>query len=189
MTETQTMPTVTDVDPATLRSWLDSGEAILVDVREDFEHASERIEGAIAHPLSKFDPAQLRERCGDARVVFHCRTGKRSHDAASRFRHPGDERAFHLAGGIEAWKGAGLGVERPATAPRIDVMRQVQMAAGTMVLIGVILGVLVSPWFLTLSGFVGAGLLFAGLSGWCGLAMLIGRMPWNRVSLRSCATS
>ena len=60
-------------------------------------------------------------------------------------------------------------------------MRQVQIVAGSLVLLGVVLGTTVSPLFLLLSGFVGAGLVFAGLSGWCGMAQLLALAPWNRV--------
>jgi len=64
----------------------------------------------------------------------------------------------------------------------LDVMRQVQVTAGSLVLIGVLLGAFLNPWFLILSGFVGSGLMFAGLSGWCGMAKLLGNMPWNKRS-------
>jgi hypothetical protein len=115
-------------------------------------------------------------------VVFHCRSGKRSLDAADRYRQNGEE-TFHLAGGIEGWKSAGKPVARPATAPLLPIMRQVQLTAGALVAVGVALGVAVSPWFLGLSGFVGCGLMFAGISGWCGMAKLLAVMPWNK-SLR-----
>lgn len=84
-----------------------------------------------------------------------------------------------MAGGLEAWKAAGLETRVDRSAP-IDVMRQTQITIGTIVLAGVLLGTLISPWFLILSGFMGAGLVFAGSTGWCGMAMLMARMPWNR---------
>lgn len=84
-----------------------------------------------------------------------------------------------LEGGIEARKEAGLPVARDSNQP-IEIMRQVQIAAGSLVLIGVVLGALLHPAFYGLAGFVGAGLLFAGLSGWCGMAKLLALMPWNR---------
>lgn len=173
-----------DVDPSAVERWLTDGDTVLVDVREDFEHAEERIDGAEAMPLSKFDPKTVREWVGGKRVVFHCRSGKRSADAAQRFAtiEPGGEPMFHMAGGIEAWKAEGRPTVKPAGRARLPIMRQVQIVAGSLVLVGVLLGVLVSPWFLILSGFVGAGLVFAGASGWCGMAMLLGRMPWNRAS-------
>lgn len=168
---------VTDVAPDLLKGWLDSGACVLVDVREDFEHAEERIAGAVLAPLSKFDPAKIRAEHGDARVVFQCRSGKRSADAASRYR-VGDEAVLHLAGGIEGWKAAGMAVVKPAKAG-LPIMRQVQITAGSLVTVGVALGVLVSPWFLGISAFVGCGLVFAGASGWCGMAKLLAAMPWN----------
>jgi rhodanese-related sulfurtransferase len=177
---------VAEVTPEMLEQWLAQGDTVLVDVREDFEHGTERIEGAHHFALSSFDPEAVRKAHGTRRVVFHCRTGRRSVEAADAYR-AGDEHVFHLAGGIQAWKAAGRKTARPAGAPRIDVMRQVQMTAGSLVLGGVLLGAFVNPWFLVLSGFVGGGLVFAGASGWCGMAMLLARMPWNRRASSSCA--
>jgi rhodanese-related sulfurtransferase len=173
------VPTVVDVTPELLEQWLEHGDTVIIDVREDFEHATERIAGAHHFALSRFDPQAVRESHGAHRVVFHCRTGRRSAEAAARYRAD-DDHVFHLAGGIEGWKASGRKTERSASAPRIDVMRQVQMTAGGLVLAGVLLGAFVSPWFLILSGFVGTGLMFAGASGWCGMALLLSRMPWNR---------
>ncbi len=178
---------VIDVAPELAAEWLESGQAVLIDVREDFEHAAERIGGALHCPLSRLEIDDLRRKSGDKRIVFHCRTGKRSSDAARRFQSDG-EPAFHLAGGIEAWKSAGLRTERPSAGPRIDVMRQTQMLIGLFVLSGVLLGSFVSPWFLLLSGFMGAGLIFAGLSGTCGMAFMLAKLPWNRVQ-RVCRTT
>lgn len=167
-----------EVAPGMLQQWIKQGDTVLVDVREDFEHASERIGQAKIHSLSEFDPDQLRKLHGDTRVVFHCRTGKRSADAAAQY---GGGTAFHLQGGIEGWKTAGLPTVRSVGAPKIDVMRQVQITAGALILTGVLLGSLVHPWLYGISAFVGCGLMFAGLSGWCGMAKLLGMMPWNRV--------
>ena len=86
---------------------------------------------------------------------------------------------YILEGGIDAWKKAGLPVALDRSQP-IDIMRQVQIVAGSLVLIGAVLGFFVAPGFYALSAFVGAGLLFAGISGFCGMAKLLGLMPWNR---------
>jgi rhodanese-related sulfurtransferase len=88
-----------------------------------------------------------------------------------------------LTGGIDGWAAAGLPVEVDRAQP-IEIMRQVQIAAGVLVLTGVVLGLLVSPGFFGLSAFVGAGLTFAGVTGWCGMARLLGLMPWNRAAAR-----
>ncbi len=168
-----------EVPPALLAQWLREAGAVLVDVREDFEHAQERISGAENCPLSRFDPETLRRRYGERRIVFHCRSGRRSRDAAERFRR-GTEPVFHLSGGIVAWSEGGLPVERRAGGPRIDVMRQTQLVIGSAVLAGTLLGLLLSPWFLILPAFMGSGLIFAGASGTCGMAVMLARMPWNR---------
>ncbi|MCA9287955.1 MAG: rhodanese-like domain-containing protein [Phycisphaerales bacterium] len=173
-----------DVSPSVLEGWLAQGDTVLVDVREDHERAGEHIPGSAHAPLSRFDAAGVQQRHAGKRVVFHCRSGKRSSDAAGRFgAAQGGVQVFHLAGGIEGWKASGRAVEKAAGAPRIDVMRQVQITAGSIVLIGVGLGAFVHPAFLGVSAFIGAGLVFAGASGWCGMAMLLGKMPWNRTKV------
>jgi rhodanese-related sulfurtransferase len=178
---------LTDVGPRTLRAWLDAGDTVLIDVREPFEHAEQRIAGARLEPLGSIDAGALREEHAGKRIVFHCKAGGRSAKAACTFAAPG-ETVFHLAGGIDAWAAEGLPTLKAAGAPRIGVMRQVQIAAGSMVALGTALGVLLSPWFLALPAFVGCGLVFAGVSGWCGMAKLLAVMPWNKgFSGASCA--
>ncbi len=89
------------------------------------------------------------------------------------------DEAYILEGGLDAWKRAGLPVQIDPGQP-LELSRQVQIVAGGLVLAGTIAGAWLSPWFLLLPGFVGAGLVFAGLSGFCGLARVLMRMPWNR---------
>ena len=182
-----------DLDPATLRRWQteDRENVMLVDVREDFEHAVTHIAESHLHALSGFDPQRLRAEQAGRRIVFYCRTGRRSSEAATRFGHctDGNETTYHLAGGIEAWTAVGLPTERSLKAPPLDIMRQVQLIVGFLVVVGTVLGALVSPWFLLVSGFVGAGLFVAGATGSCALAMMLARMPWNRVDgVTSCGT-
>jgi rhodanese-related sulfurtransferase len=113
-------------------------------------------------------------------VIFHCRSGARTKGNAARLAAVSPKcETYILEGGLDAWKKAGLPVALDRSKP-IDIMRQVQIAAGSLVLLGVVLGTLVNPGFYALSGFVGAGLLFAGVSGFCGMARLLGVMPWNR---------
>lgn len=169
-----------DVDAAVLRGWLDRGDAVLVDVREPGEHAAERIEGAVLVPLSAFDPRAVPDADG-RRLVLYCRSGNRSGQAGRRLLAAGFPEVHHLRGGLLAWREAGCPVEASAGGSRLpDLLRQVQMTAGSLVLLGTVLGAVASPWFLLLSGGVGAGLVYAGASGTCGMAMLLARMPWNR---------
>ena len=142
--------------PQQVRERLDAGRAILVDIREADEFARSHIAGAHSQPLSTWEKAHLSVD-PDADVIFTCRSGMRTAGACDRpaVRVNGD--AFVLEGGLNAWAKAGLPVATNADAP-MEIMRQVQIAAGALVLIGVVLGFLVSPAWFGLSGFVGAGL-------------------------------
>jgi rhodanese-related sulfurtransferase len=153
--------------------------AVLIDIREADEHAREHIPGARHHALSRID-VQSPAQAGDDVLVFHCRSGARTKGNAARLAAAsGGCETYILEGGIEAWKKAGLPVNLDRKQP-IEIMRQVQIGAGSLVLIGAGLGTFVNPWFYALSAFVGAGLLFAGLTGFCGMANMLALMPWNR---------
>lgn len=166
------------LSPADLAGRLQTGRALLVDIREPDEFAREHVTGAIAAPLSTFEQANL--TIDPARdVVFMCRTGNRTGSNCDRLAGRVEGRAWVLEGGLDAWKAAGLPVVANRKAP-LEMIRQVQIGAGSLVLIGVGLGVLVHPSFYALSAFVGAGLLMAGLTGFCGLARVLALAPWNR---------
>ncbi len=170
-----TLPMIT---PAEARRRLDSGAAILVDIREPMEHTRESIPGARLHSLSSFDAAALRGQAAPA-LIFHCQSGKRTCDNAERLLACGAPEAYILQGGLSGWKAAGNATTIDRSKP-IVLQRQVQIAAGALIVLGLLLAWLVSPLFIALSAFVGAGLIFAGVSGWCGMAKLLGVMPWNR---------
>jgi rhodanese-related sulfurtransferase len=150
--------------------------AILVDIREPDEFARERLPGAQNRPLAGLASLQSG---GAKAVVFHCRSGMRTQANVDRLAAAADCEAYLLEGGLDAWKKAGLPVTVDARQP-LEIMRQVQITAGALVLLGVALGLWVNPAFFGLSAFVGAGLSFAGISGWCGMAKLLALMPWNR---------
>jgi glyoxylase-like metal-dependent hydrolase (beta-lactamase superfamily II) len=152
-----------------------SGPFVL-DVRSALEFGSERIDGAHLLPLDELE-RRLEEVPDHGDVVVVCRTGIRATIAAETLAR-GGRRPRVLEGGMIAWRRAGLPVREGRK--RLPVDRQVQLIAGSMVLTGVTLGVLVSPWFLAIAAFFGAGLTFAGATGTCGLALLLLRMPWNR---------
>lgn len=170
--------TLRKLSPAEVRTRLDAGRAVLVDIREPDEFARSHIRGAQSQPLSQWEAAHLAVD-PDADVIFTCKSGMRTAGACDRLaaRVSGD--AFVLDGGLDGWTKAGLPVETDADAP-LEIMRQVQIAAGSLVLIGVLLGYSVAPAWFGLSAFVGAGLTFAGITGFCGMARLLMMMPWNR---------
>lgn len=165
--------TLTKITPAEARARIAEGAA-LIDIRDADEHARSRIPGALNAPLG----SEL--ALGEApAVIFHCRSGMRTDANAARLAAAAPCEAYLLEGGIEAWRKAGLPVIADAKAP-LEIMRQVQTTAGLLVLAGVILSLTVAPAWIGLSAFVGAGLTFAGVSGWCGMAKLLAIMPWNR---------
>jgi rhodanese-related sulfurtransferase len=111
-------------------------------------------------------------------VFLLCQTGVRAAKAAEKFVASGLERAVVIEGGTKAWIEAGLPVARAAV-PVMSLERQVRVAAGTLVLTGVLLGWFVYAGFFVLAGFVGAGLIFAGITDFCGMGLLLAGMPWN----------
>lgn len=150
--------------------------AVLVDIRDADEYRREHIAGARLRPLSTLtsldvEPGRV--------VIFQCRSGARTMAHADRLAAAAASEAYRLEGGLDAWKKAGLPVVADKRQP-LELMRQVQIAAGSLVLIGAALGAFVHPGFYALSAFVGAGLVFAGVSGTCAMARILRRMPWNR---------
>lgn len=152
--------------------------AKLIDIRDADEYAREHIPVAQSVPLDTL-PAGLKAGAGDT-IIFHCQSGARTSGNADRLaRAAAPAQAFVIEGGLQGWKQAGLQTVEDRSQP-LPLMRQVQIAAGLLILCGVVLGYSVSGGFFLLSGFVGAGLLFAGVTGFCGMAKLLRVMPWNR---------
>jgi rhodanese-related sulfurtransferase len=165
------------LSPAEARRLIDDG-AILVDIRDADEHAREHIPGARNLPLSAIRAGQA-ELGNHRALIYHCHSGARTTANAAALKAASPCDAFIVEGGLEAWRRAGLPVNVDRRQP-LPLMRQVQIGAGSIVVLGLALGTMVSPWFLLLSAFMGSGLVFAGVSGWCGMALLLRRLPWNR---------
>jgi rhodanese-related sulfurtransferase len=151
--------------------------AVLVDIREADERARSHIAGSIHAPLSGGSAAHLPANA--QAVVFHCKSGNRTTVNAAALRSVTRCDSYILDGGIDGWAAAGLPVVRDRSQP-IEIMRQVQITAGSLVLLGLALGTWVAPAWYGLSAFIGAGLMFAGVTGWCGMAKALAAMPWNR---------
>ncbi|MFN9610598.1 MAG: rhodanese-like domain-containing protein [bacterium] len=149
----------------------------VIDVREPMEYASGHIAGSRNVPLAQLGQAEL----PDGPLVLVCQSGNRSTRGVQTLLARGASQPVRdLEGGLPSWQQAGLPLQRLKNAP-LPLMRQVQIAAGSLVLLGLILAQLVAPAWILLSWFVGAGLVFAGVSGFCGMARLLALMPWNRV--------
>lgn len=156
-----------------------SGRITIVDVREPMEFVGGHIPGSRNIPLARLVEAPL----PDGPLVVVCQSGARSErGVATLAQRDLNVGIADLEGGLIAWQAAKLPLERRKGAP-LPLMRQVQIAAGSLVLLGVILSQAIAPGWIWLSGFVGAGLVFAGVSGFCGMARLLAVLPWNRVTV------
>ncbi len=157
--------------------------AILIDIRQPDEYRREHIQGSVSHPLAQLQAVGLPVEIAKTNcIIFHCKSGMRTQNAKAliaQLTEQGGYDVFILEKGLDGWKNSGLETQVDRSQP-LELMRQVQIAAGLLVLIGVILGWTISPVFYGLSAFVGAGLTFAGVTGFCGLARLLAIMPWNR---------
>jgi rhodanese-related sulfurtransferase len=168
----------------TLNEKLSKEDLHLVDVREYAEFAGGRVSGARLIPLGELEKRHA-ELDQTKAIYVMCRTGRRSGEAQKRLKALGFTHVVNVAGGFEAWKNQNLPFERDERAPW-SLERQVRFAAGLLVLLGIVLSLAVHPYFIAVSAFVGAGLTFAGATDWCGMAMLLAKMPWNR-KVQSCA--
>lgn len=154
----------------------DNPKVKFIDVRTAGEYKASHIEGVENMPLDQLE-SQL-EKLEEAEEIYvQCASGSRSSQAVKKLGNS-TAQIYDFCGGLTEWKAQkypiieGKGV--------IPIIRQVMITAGSLLLLGVILNGLGLSWGIYLSGFVGAGLLFAGVSGWCGMAILLGKMPWNQ---------
>ncbi|MBC8355254.1 MAG: rhodanese-like domain-containing protein [Planctomycetes bacterium] len=172
------------ITPKHLYDLIQRGESVeLVDVRTPVEFREVHAEFARNIPLDAFDPQTvMSDRNGSSPNPLYviCRSGGRAAKACEKLVASGHENVVNVEGGTLAWEEAGLPVKRGKKA--VSLERQVRIAAGFLILTGVVLGFAVHPGFFGLSGFVGAGLMFAGITDTCAMGMLISKMPWNQVS-------
>jgi len=176
------LTSVQEISVARLCELQKGGPINVIDVRTPAEFGELHATCARNIPLDALDPATLMQDCkgnGDSTLYVICKSGNRSKKACEKFLSAGYENVISIEGGTQAWEAAGFPVVRGRKAMSLE--RQVRIAAGALVLLGVLLS-FVNPYFLGISAFVGAGLIFAGITDTCGMAMLLARAPWNRRS-------
>ncbi|MER7516985.1 rhodanese-like domain-containing protein [Streptomyces sp. NPDC126499] len=173
-------PLSLDADQARARL----GELTVVDVRTPVEYAGGHLPGALNVPLDRLDQAvpALQEAAARGGLLVVCQSGSRSASACGRLRARGVA-AMDLVGGTSGWAARGYELDRPAGAPARApwaMDRQVRLVAGSLVLLGLLLGVLVHPALQLLSAAVAGGLVFSAVTDTCGMAVLLGKLPYNR---------
>ena len=159
-----------------------SEQAKLIDVRTPAEYRSIHATGAENHELSQLNQEYITKNLfpglSDKPVLLLCKSGNRASMAAEIFQQANTQKVFVVEGGTDLWHEQGLPVKQGKSV--ISLERQVRITAGTLVFLGTLLGFFVNQYFLIIPGFVGAGLVFAGVTDTCGMALLLARLPWNR---------
>ena len=175
------LQTITAANLLALRS---EGKPLeIIDVRTPVEFRELHVEGACSVPLDRLDPPTvIGGRNGDSPEPLYviCQSGSRAKQACEKFASAGFPNVVLVEDGTPAWQQAGGPVVRGKKA--VSLERQVRIVAGFLVLLGAGLALTIDLWFILLSAFIGAGLMFEGITDTCGMGMLLARMPWNQVS-------
>lgn len=187
---------VSVISPKQLHDRIQSGEQVhLIDVRTPVEFREVHVTVARNAPLESLDcGAVLAAHPTNAPLYVICRSGSRGKQACEKFAAAGCTNVVNVEGGTMAWDQAGYAVARGKKA--ISLERQVRICAGFMALAGGVLAIVLHPYWAGLSAFVGAGLMFAGITDSCGMAMILARMPWNQLgksptasAVKNCSTT
>ena len=167
------MPSIT---PAELKALCEQGTVELIDVRTPAEFGEVHVRGAKNIPLDRLDPSALGEKTRTIYVI--CRSGSRGQKGCEKLVAAGFTNVVNIDGGTLACERAGLPVARGKKVMSLE--RQVRIAAGGIALVGAVLALAVHPWFAGVPAFIGAGLVFAGITDTCGMGLMLAKMPWNR---------
>lgn len=185
------MSTIATITPAELEKLRKDGKKIdLIDVRTPLEFQEVHVDYAKSVPLDRLDPKAVvegRSGAADEPIYLICRSGGRGKQACEKFQQAGVPNVVNVEGGTLAAVSAGLPVVRGRKVMSLE--RQVRIAAGSLVVIGVALGWWVHPYFFGLSAFVGAGLVFAGITDTCGMGLLLAKAPWNQCATGEASTA
>ena len=177
---------ITSITPKQLQDAFQADQSLeLIDVRTPIEFREVHVSFAQNVPLDAMNPQEFTARGKDFGKPLYviCRSGGRGKQACEKLIVAGHSSVINVEGGTQGWEQAGFPVVRGKKA--VSLERQVRIAAGSLVLLGVLLGIFIHPYWTGVSGFVGAGLVFAGITDTCGMGMVLAKMPWNRVPASS----
>lgn len=156
-------------------------DLVIIDIRTPSEYSHEHIKNSINIPLSDLADTDW-SPYKNKQIIFYCQSGKRTEQALKVINNISCAKKYWLKCGLDDWRACKLPIERNTSAP-IDLMRQVQIIAGVLIIIGTLLSYYVSAYFVVITAFIGCGLVFAGITGFCGMAKLLLMLPFNRPKL------
>ncbi|MBK1881743.1 DUF2892 domain-containing protein [Luteolibacter pohnpeiensis] len=182
-----TTSSVTELSPQEVQELLRKGETTMIDVRTDVEFAEQFVADCRHIPLDQLSSA-VSELNPNRHYSLLCLGGKRAARAAGILSDLGYSHLAIVSGGLENWKQCGLPCETPRRRA-LPLMRQVQLIVGVLSLVTSILAIFVNPLFAAVPAVLGLGLTIAGSTGWCGLAFVLAKMPWNRVPASAAPSS
>lgn len=174
------MSSIKTVNSKLLNQWLESNEAILIDVRDPYEFKEQRIAGSKNIPLGELKSEDLTSMAlQNKKLVIHCKSGKRSMAACEKIAgFDANVDLWTLDGGITSWSEQGFATIKDSTI--LPIERQMQIAMGTIIVGGSLLTYFSSMHWIIIPIIIGLGLINAGVTGWCGMAKCIAKMPWNK---------
>jgi len=179
--------TIEAISPAALAELNKQKPIKLIDVRMPMEFQAVHAKGATNIPLDRFDPTAVLNGAEDAIFVI-CRAGSRGQKACEKLIASNPSvRVVNVDGGTLAWEAAGLPVVRGRKSMSLE--RQVRIVAGSLIILSFVLAIFVHRGLLGIAALMGAGLVIAGMSDWCGMGMLLGKMPWNRERKAECGNA
>ncbi len=172
-----------EIKPEDLKNRQNANDVLILDVRTPAEFSACHVTGAVNLPLDRLTIEAAKNLAKDKTEIFTiCHSGKRSLLACQKLSDAGLN-VHSISGGTVACEQQGLTVEKQSGV--ISLERQVRIAAGLLVLTGAIGAILISPALIYLAAFVGAGLVFSGVTDTCGMALILARMPWNQACSNS----
>lgn len=169
------------ISPAALSAFLTAGNIHdLLDVRTPPEYASAHVPGANLIPLNELKVgAYLAQHMPGTPIYVVCEAGARAMKAIEQFERAGCGDCVLVEGGMQSWRDAGLPMLQGVNSV-LPILRQVQIVIGSLAIVSSVLAIAVDRWFAVLPLFLGGGLVIAGATGTCGMAVFLARMPWNR---------
>jgi rhodanese-related sulfurtransferase len=173
---------ISTTTPKTLGNLIKNAPTVqLIDVRTPAEYRECHAASAQNIPLDSLDPKMilgLKKGSKETPLYIICQSGNRSKMACEKFNMIGHHHVVNVEGGTKAWQEEGLPVVRGKK--NLSLERQIRIITGTIVFVGAVLGWIIHPAFISLSAFVGAGLMFSGITDTCAMGMMLTKMPWNK---------